>query len=62
MGLHDLTGKEQQFQHARGIRMGLQDLTGKEHQIEYAYKVSGWATGYHGLRTTDRTCLLGFRR
>ena len=44
--------------------MGLQDLTGKEHQIEYAYmyKVSGRAAGSHGLGTTDRTCLLGFRR
>ena len=42
--------------------MGLQDLTGKEHQIEYAYKVSGRAAGSHGLGTTDRTYLLGFRR
>ena len=42
--------------------MGLQDLTGKEHQIDKANKVSGRAAGSHGLGTTDRTCLLGFRR
>ena len=41
---------------------GLQDLTCKEHQIEYANKVSGRDAGSHGLGTTDRTCLLGFRR
>ena len=38
--MHDLTGKEQQFQHAYEVT-GLQDFTGKEHQIEHAYKVSG---------------------
>ena len=40
---------------------GLHDLTGKERQIEHAYKVSGRATGSHGLGTTERTCLRGIR-
>ena len=58
-GMHDLTGKEQQFQHAyevtgRGCRISR--VRNIRSNMPTRYQVG--AAGFHGLGTTDRTCLL----
>ena len=62
VGMHDLTGKEQQFQHAY-------DVTGRGCRISRARNIRSnmptrhqvGAAGSHGLGTIDRTCLLCIR-
>ena len=57
--MHDLTGKEQQFQHAY-------EVTGRGCRISRARNIRSnmptrhqfGAAGCHGLGTIDRTCLL----
>ena len=63
MGLHYLTGKEQQFQHAYEVYGWGCRLSWARNTRSYMptmYQVG--AAGSHGLGTTDRTCLLGIRR
>ena len=60
--MHDLTGKEQQFQHAyevtgRGCRISR--VRNIRSNMPTRYQVG--AAGFHGLGTTDRTCLLCIR-
>ena len=62
MGMHNLMGKEQQFQHAY-------EVTGRGCRISRVRKIRSnmptrnqvGAAGSHGLGTTDRTCLLCIR-
>ena len=62
MGVHDLTRKEQRFQHAN-------EVTGRGYRISRVRKIRSnmptryyvEAAGSHGLGTTDRTCLLCIR-
>ena len=63
VGLQALTGKEQQFQHAyevsgRGCRISR--VGNIRSNMPTMCQVG--AAGFHGLGTTDRTCLLGIRR
>ena len=63
MGLQALTGKKQQFQHAdevsgRGCRIS--QMGNIRSNMPTMCQVG--AAGFHGLGTTDRTCLLGIRR
>ena len=63
MGLQALTGKEQQFQHAyevSGWGCSISWVGNIRSNMSTMYQVG--AAGSQGLRTTDRTCLLGIRR
>ena len=63
MGLHVLTGKEQQFQHAyevSGRGCSISRVGNIRSNMPIMYQVG--ATRSHGLGTTDRTCLLGIRK
>ena len=62
MGLQDLTGKEQQFQHAyevsgRGCRISRVGNIRSNMPTRHQEGTSG----SHGFETPDRTCLLGVR-
>ena len=62
MGMHDLTGKEQQFQHAyevTGWGCSISWVRNIRSNMPTRYQVE--AAGSHGLGTTDRTCLLCIR-